>query len=100
MFVAGLRLSGIVAPFLFDGPVNRDALQAYVERILVPELAPGDIVVMDNLPSHKGPALQAAIEGAGVRLLYLPSGLASEKWRALSVKEEVSDRRTQEVIYP
>ena len=72
-FVAGLRLSGIAAPFVLDGPVNRDAFQAYVERILVPELTPGDIVVMDNLPSHKGPAVQAAIETAGARLLYLPS---------------------------
>ena len=71
--MAGLRLSGIAAPFVLDGPVNRDAFQAYVERILVPELTPGDIVVMDNLPSHKGPAVQAAIETAGARLLYLPS---------------------------
>ena len=52
---------------------NRIAFQAYVDRILVPELAPGDIVIMDNLPSHKGSAVQAAIEAAGARLLYLPS---------------------------
>jgi len=71
-FVAGLRLSGIAAPFVLDGPINRDAFQAYVERVLVPELTPGDIVVMDNLGSHKGPAARAAIEAAGARLLFLP----------------------------
>lgn len=71
-FVAGLRLSGIAAPFVLDGPINRDAFQVYVTRVLVPELAPGDIVVMDNLGSHKGQAVRAAIEAAGARLLYLP----------------------------
>jgi transposase len=71
-FVAGLRLSGITAPFVLDGPINREAFQAYVARVLVPELAPGDIVVMDNLGSHKGPAVRAAIEMAGARLLFLP----------------------------
>ena len=71
-FVAGLRLSGIAAPLVLDGPINRDAFQTYVERVLVPELAPGDVVVMDNLGSHKGPAVRAAIEAAGARLLFLP----------------------------
>lgn len=71
-FVAGLRLSGIAAPFVLDGPINRNAFQTHVARVLVPELAPGDIVVMDNLGSHKGPAVRAAIEAAGARLLFLP----------------------------
>lgn len=70
--VAGLRLSGIAAPFVLDGPINRDVFKAYVERVLVPELTPGDIVVMDNLGSHKGPAVRAAIEAAGAQLLFLP----------------------------
>ena len=70
--VAGLRLSGIAAPFVLDGPINRAVFQAYVERVLVPELTPGDIVVMDNLGSHKGPAVRAAIEAAGAQLLFLP----------------------------
>ena len=70
--VAGLRLSGIAAPFVRDGPINRDAFQAYVDRVLVPELTPGDIVVMDNLGSHKGPDVRAAIEAVGGRLLFLP----------------------------
>lgn len=71
-FVAGLRLSGIAAPFVLDGPINREAFQAYVERVLVPELTPGDVVVMDNLGSHKGPAVRTAIEAAGAQLLFLP----------------------------
>ena len=57
---------------MIDGPINRDAFQAYVDRVLVPELSPGDIVVMDNLGSHKGPAVRTAIEAAGARLLFLP----------------------------
>lgn len=71
-FVAGLRLTGMVAPLVLDGPINGIAFQAYVDQILVPTLAPGDIVIMDNLGSHKGAGVRAAIEAAGARLLYLP----------------------------
>jgi transposase len=71
-FVAGLRLDGIAAPFVLDGPINREAFQAYLDQVLVPELRPGDVVVMDNLGSHKGPAVRHAIEAAGASLLYLP----------------------------
>ena len=71
-FVAGLRLDGIAAPMVLDGPINRDAFQAYVDQVLLPELLPGDVVVMDNLSSHKGPAVRQAIEAAGASLLYLP----------------------------
>jgi transposase len=71
-FVAGLRLDGIAAPMVLDGPINRNAFQAYVDQVLVPELKPGDVVVMDNLSSHKGPAVRRAIEAAGANLLYLP----------------------------
>ena len=71
-FVAGLRLEGLVAPFVPDGPMNRAAFEAYVERVLVPELRPGEVVLMDNLSSHKGPKVRALIEAAGAELLYLP----------------------------
>ena len=71
-FVAGLRLTGLVAPMVLDGPINRNAFQAYVDQVLVPALSPGDVVVMDNLGSHKGPAVRGVIEAAGARLLYLP----------------------------
>jgi transposase len=71
-FVAGLRLTGMVAPMVLDGPINGVAFQAYVDQVLVPELHPGDIVVMDNLGSHKGAGVRAAIEAAGAKLVYLP----------------------------
>jgi len=71
-FVAGLRLDGVVAPLVLDGPVNATAFEAYVEQFLAPTLQPGDIVVMDNLSSHKGPKVRALIEAVGAKLLYLP----------------------------
>ena len=71
-FVAGLRLTGMVAPFVLDGPINRQAFEVYVERVLAPELSPGDVVVMDNLSSHKGARTRELIEAAGASLLYLP----------------------------
>jgi transposase len=70
--VAALRNTGMAAPMVLDGPINAAAFQAYVDQVLRPELRPGDIVVMDNLGSHKGPGVRAAIEAAGARLLYLP----------------------------
>ena len=71
-FVGALTLRGLIAPFVLDGPINRDAFETYVEKVLVPELRPGDVVIMDNLSSHKGPAVREMIEAAGARLLYLP----------------------------
>ena len=71
-FVAGLRPTGMVAPMVLDGPINGTTFQAYVDQVLVPELRPGDTVIMDNLGSHKGPGVRKAIEAAGARLLYLP----------------------------
>jgi transposase len=55
IFIAGLRNTGMVAPFVIGCPVNREVFEVYVEKVLVPELGSGDIVVMDNLSSHKGP---------------------------------------------
>lgn len=71
-FVAGLTTRGIIAPFVLDGPINRDAFETYLEKVLVPELRPGDIVIMDNLSSHKGPRVREMIEAAGASLRYLP----------------------------
>lgn len=67
--VAGLRRTGMIAPWVLDGPMNADA---DVTRVLVPELRRGDVVIMDNLSSHKAPTVRAVIEGAGARLLFLP----------------------------
>lgn len=71
-FTAGLRLCGLTAPMLLDGPMNGAAFRAYVEQVLVPTLAPGDIVVLDNLPAHRAGGVRQAIERAGARLLFLP----------------------------
>ena len=72
-FTAGLRLGGMAAPMVLDGPMNGDAFLAYVSQVLVPELTPGDIVIMDNLPAHKVAGVRDAIEAAGAALIYLPS---------------------------
>ena len=71
-FLAALRHDGITAPFVLDGPINGDWFLAYVEQMLVPTLKPGDVVVMDNLGSHKGKAVRRAIRQAGAHLLFLP----------------------------
>jgi len=60
--VAGLRMTGMVAPMVLDGPINGDWFEAYVTQVLVPELRPGDIVIMDNLSSHKRAAVREKIE--------------------------------------
>lgn len=71
-FVAALRQDGIAAPCVFDGPMNADCFRAYVEQCLVPTLSAGDIVVLDNLSSHKVAGIREAIEAIGATLLYLP----------------------------
>ena len=71
-FLAALRHDRIDAPCVFDGPINGESFRLYVEQILVPSLKPGDIVIMDNLGSHKGSAIRAIIKSAGARLLFLP----------------------------
>ena len=70
--VAGLRRDGMVAPMVLDGPINGDWFEAYVRQILIPDLKAGDIVIMDNLSSHKRPAVQAMIDAAGAELRFLP----------------------------
>jgi transposase len=70
--IAGLRTSGIVAPFVIDCAVDRHVFETWVEQVLVPELRTGDIEVMDNLSSHKGPRVEALIQAAGAELRYLP----------------------------
>ncbi len=70
--VAALRHDGIIAPCVFDGPINARSFLAYVETMLTPMLRPGDIVVLDNLGSHKGEAVRRAIRAAGAKLFFLP----------------------------
>lgn len=71
-FLCGLRTTGLVAPLVLDGAVNGAAFLAYVEQFLVPTLAAGDTVILDNLSSHKVAGVREAIEKAGAKLLYLP----------------------------
>jgi transposase len=70
--VAALRVDGLTAPAVFDGPIDNPSFLAYVEQVLVPTLRPGDVVVLDNLAVHKQPEVQAAIERVGARLRFLP----------------------------
>jgi transposase len=71
-FVAALRHDRIEAPWLLDGPIDAAAFTTYVETVLVPTLRPGDLVIMDNLGSHKGKAVRHAIRSAGAKLFFLP----------------------------
>ena len=71
-FVAALRFDRIDAPWLIDGPIDGESFRTYVERVLVPTLRPGDIVVMDNLGSHKGKIVRELIRAAGAKLFLLP----------------------------
>lgn len=71
--MAGLRQNGVTAPFVIQGAINGPSFRAYVTKCLVPTLRPGDIVIMDNLGSHKSPKVRAAIEARGATLRYLPA---------------------------
>jgi len=71
-FLAALRADRIDAPCVLDGPIDGKSFQAYVEQFLAPTLKPGDIVIMDNLGSHKGLAVRRLIRAAGAKLLFLP----------------------------
>lgn len=71
-FVGALRRTGMTAPMVLDGAMHGAAFLAYVEQVLAPTLKSGDIVIMDNLPAHKGVAIREAIENAGARLRFLP----------------------------
>jgi transposase len=71
-FLAALRCDRIEAPWVLDGPINGESFRTYVDQVLVPTLKPGDVVILDNLGSHKGKAVRRAIRATGARLLFLP----------------------------
>src|ERR1700720_4237976 len=71
-FLAALRHDRVTAPWLIDGPINGECFLLYVEKVLVPTLRPGDIVIMDNLGSHKGKAVRQLIRAADAKLFFLP----------------------------
>jgi len=70
--IAALRVDGVTAPAVFDGPIDAVSFQAYVEQVLVPTLRPGDVVVLDNLAVHKQPEVRTAIEAVGAQIRFLP----------------------------
>jgi transposase len=70
--IAALRLEGLTAPAVFDGPIDNPTFLAYVEQVLAPTLRPGDVVVLDNLAMHKQPEVRAAIARVGAHLRFLP----------------------------
>lgn len=101
-FVGALRCDRLTAPCVFDGPINGACFRAYVEQVLVPALLPGDIVVMDNLGSHKGKAVRRAIQSAEAKLFFLPkyspdlnpieqSFAQIKHWMRLAQKRSVED---------
>lgn len=71
-FVGGLQLTGMAAPLVIDGPMTGAWFETWVTQALAPTLRPGDVVILDNLPAHKGAGARAAIEAVGARLLFLP----------------------------
>jgi len=71
-FIGGLRLSGMTAPMMLTGPMTGEWFAAYTRQILAPSLTAGDIVILDNLPAHRGAAARDAVEAVGARLLFLP----------------------------
>lgn len=100
-FLAALRTSGLTAPLVIDGAINGDLFLAYVRQQLVPTLCPGDIVIMDNLSSHKKAGVREAIEAAGAQLAYLPpyspdfnpieQAFSKFKWLLKSAQERTVD---------
>ena len=71
-FLAALRCDRIEAPCVLDGPINGASFRAYIDQFLAPTLSPGDVVIMDNLGSHKGRAIRQSIRAAGAKLFFLP----------------------------
>ena len=93
-FLAALRCNRIDAPCVIDGPINGTSFRAYVEQFLVPTLKPGDVVILDNLGSHKGKVVRRAIRNVGARLVFLPKFAGFRKsptvWAFFVVREQRS----------
>ena len=101
-FIAALRRDGIAAPCLFDGPINGEVFLAWVRQVLVPTLKPGEIVIMDNLGSHRGKAVRGAIRTAAAKLLFLPkySPDFNQSSRSLQSSNTCSGRRRLALMTP
>ena len=103
-FLAGLTANGLIAPFVLDGPMDRAAFTEYVRQVLVPELRAGDVVILDNLPGHKGEEAAELVEACGAKLMFLPPyspdlnpiEMLFSKLKTLLRKAE---RRTREALW-
>lgn len=103
-FLAGLTFDDQIAPFVLDDPIDRETFTDYVRQVRVPELRAGDIVILDNLPGHKGEEAAEFVEACGARLPFLPSyspdlnpiEMAFSKLKTLQHKAE---RRTRETLW-
>jgi len=93
--VAGLRMTGMVAPMVLDGPINGDWFEAYLTQVLIPELRPGDVVIMDNLSSHKRASVRDRIESVGATLRFLPptAPTSTQSKRRSRGSRQCSERR-------
>jgi transposase len=103
-FLAALRCDRIDAPCVIDGPIDGESFRAYIEQVLVPTLRPGDVVVFDNLGSHKGKAVRRAIRAAGAKLFLLPKyspdlNPIEQVFAKLKLLLRKAARRTTEAIW-
>ena len=96
--MSAIRLDGVVAPMLLDGPVNGQTFAGYVEQCLVPQLRPGDILILDNLPAHKSERVTRAVEAAACSLVYLPpyspdySPIENMWWKVKAILQRLKAR--------
>jgi transposase len=103
--LAAIGLTGLEAPWLLDGAVDRKAFEVYVKQVLAPTLVPGDIVVMDNLPAHKGTVIQSAITARGARIEFLPPyspdfNPIEECWSKIKTILRTAKARTLDELLP
>lgn len=102
--IAALRLTGPAAPMVIDGPVDTEVFRAYLQHVLLPTLRPGDVVVMDNLSSHKAPDIRVRIEEVGAELRYLPPyspdfNPIEQMWSKVKNALRTAGARTEETLY-
>ena len=102
--VAALSAQGAIAPMVLDGPMDRVSFEAYIEQVLIPALAPGSIVVMDNLSAHKSPAIAEMIHAARAELWYLPPyspdlNPIELMWSKVKTSLRRAKARTQEALF-
>jgi transposase len=102
--VAALSVRGAIAPMVLDGPMDSISFEAYIEQVLIPDIAPGSIVIMDNLSAHKSPAVAQKLSAAGATLWYLPPyspdlNPIEQMWSKVKAHLRAAKARSQEALY-